>query len=66
MPQRMDRRVIRKRSRLFTQAELAHALGVSVGTVKNLERSPFRPLLLEYLRAIGYRVTLNPVRKGDE
>lgn len=66
MARRMDKRVIAKRSRLYTQAELAKVLGVHVRTVGNLERRPLDPLLIRYLDAIGYRVTFNPKRKGRE
>jgi DNA-binding XRE family transcriptional regulator len=66
MKRRMDSRVIRKRQRLFTQQELARALGVHYKTISNLERAPLPDLLLEYLRLVGYRVTFNPVRKGKE
>jgi DNA-binding XRE family transcriptional regulator len=66
MPRRMDKRVIAKRKRLYTQHELAKVLGVHHKTVANLERSPVPSLLLEYLRAVGYVVAFYPVRKGQE
>ena len=66
MSQRMPGRVKRKRARLFTQAELARALGVSRSTVQRIEAAPFPPELLAYLRLVGYRVTFNPVRKERE
>ena len=64
MSQRMPERVRRKRARLYTQVELARELGCARSTLQLLEADPLPPLLLAYLRAVGYRVTFNPVRKG--
>lgn len=63
--QAMDSRVIGKRRRLYSQSEMGRVLGVSAKTVGRIEKRPFDPLLLAYLAAIGYRVTLNPKRKGE-
>jgi len=66
MPRRLPSRVVRKRSRLYSQAEMARALGVHRNTVGNLEASPLPDLLVRYLDLIGYNVAFYPVRKGRE
>jgi len=64
MPPRLAARVIRKRKRLYTQSEIASALGVSVSTIKRIEARPLDPLLTRYLSLVGYNVAFYPVRKG--
>ena len=66
MDTRLPGRVVRKRKRLFTQQELARELGVHRNTLSALERSPLPPLLVRYLRTVGYNVAFYPVRKGRE
>ena len=59
----IDARVKRKRARLWTVVALADHLGVDPSTIHRLEARPIPPLLADYLRAVGYRVTFNPKRK---
>lgn len=59
----VDQRVRDKRKRLYTIEELSALLGISPATLSRIERQPIKPVVLAYLRAIGYRVTFNPVFK---
>ena len=63
---RLPARAIRKRKRLFTQAELAARLGVHERTVRALEAKPFSDLFMAYVQEIGYGVILCPQRNKHE
>jgi DNA-binding XRE family transcriptional regulator len=58
-------RVKRKRARLYTQAEIAVALGVSRSTVQRIEARPLPDDLIRYLDLVGYQCSFYPIRKGQ-
>jgi hypothetical protein len=59
----MRNRLTRRRSSLFTQAEVARQLGCSVRTVQLLERSFLTERQRKYLALVGYQVGFYPIRK---
>ena len=59
-------RVIRKRKRIGSQAEVAAMLGVSRYTISRLELDPLPPLLLRYLALVGYNVSFYPKSNREE
>lgn len=66
MARKLPKRVLAKRRRLYSAAELALILGCCENTVYNLEARPIPDLLTKYMNAIGYNVAFYPVRKGEE
>lgn len=60
---RMPTRALKRRRRLYTQEELCVVLGCSRRTLQRLEREPFPPLLVSYLKAIGMVWSFYPERK---
>lgn len=58
--------VIRKRCRLYTQAEIGAVLGVCRHTIMALERDPLSvhpSKLMAYLSVLGWRLGVYPVNK---
>lgn len=66
----MPEPVIRKRSRLYTQREMAKILGVGRWSVQTIEADPLRAnpdTLVRYLALLGWRVGFYPrVREEGE
>jgi len=60
---RMDKRVIRKRSYLWTLPDLAQRLGCTEADILELEERPMSELLLRYLAAVGYQPAFYPRRR---
>ena len=60
---RMPTRALKRRRRLYTQEELCVVLGCSRRTLQRLEREPFPPLLVSYLKSIGMVWSFYPERK---
>ena len=62
----IDAKARRKRARTYTVDQMAAILGCHPTTVYRIEARPLSPRVEAYLRAIGYRATFNPQRKGQD